>query len=300
MLDNISTKFYDIMFGDINTNIPMSKLETKVLQKVKLILNTPSSLSQQIPVLPAMLVRLLNAIDDPDTSVLSFVKIIEQDPAFALAVLKAANSALYHRGDKEIVSLNRAITFLGLSGLLRIATTLLMAKVIPSKPIYYIMFGKQIWLHCVHCATLCELLAAKHDENVFDAYFLGLIHDLGKVIVFDCLSHALAEELSSLPGTTVFKKLMTEMSVSISYLIAIEWKLPKIYCEALKEQQTKPSSALAALLYKANQLTELYLMVDKGIMSDAECDKILTKNAIDKSIWLEFTHKAPEIENSII
>jgi hypothetical protein len=35
-------------------------------------------------------------------------------------------------------------------------------------------------------------------------------------------------------------------------------------------------------------------------MSDAECDKILTKNAIDKSIWLEFTHKAPEIENSII
>lgn len=300
MLTNISTIFYDIMFGDINANIPMSKLETKVLEKVSAILNNPTSLSTHIPTLPAMLVRLLNAIDNPDSSVQSFVEIIEQDPAFALAVLKTANSALYHRGEKEIVSLNRAITFLGLTGLLQIATTLLMAKVIPSKPIYYAMFGKQIWLHSVQCATLCELLASKQDENAFDAYFLGLIHDLGKVIIFDCLSKALAEEISSLPGTTIFKKLMTKMSVNISYLISIEWKLPKIYCEALEQQQTKPTSTLAVLLYNANQLGELYLMVNKGVISNAECKKMITKKAIDEDIWLNFTNIAPEIERNLI
>lgn len=299
MLANISTTFYNVMFGDINTNIPMSKLENKVLQKVKFILNTPSTLNEHIPLLPAMLVRLLNAIDDPDASVVTFVEIIEQDPAFALAVLKTANSALYHRGEKEIVSLNRAITFLGLVGLLRIATTLLMAKVIPSTPIYYAMFGKQIWLHSVQCATLCELLAMKKEQNVFDAYFLGLIHDLGKVIVFDCLSQALAEELTSLPGTTVFKKLMTEMSLSISYSIAKEWKLPGIYCEALKQQETKASSKLAKILFKANQLSELYLMLNKGIVSQIECEEILGKNATDKEVWSQFIEVAPEIESSI-
>lgn len=300
MLANISTTFYNVMFGDINTNIPMSKLENKVLQKVQLILDTPTSLSQHIPALPAMLVRLLNTIDNPKASVLTFVDIIEQDPAFALAVLKEANSALYHRGEKEIVSLSRAITFLGLSGLLRIATTLLMAKVIPTKPIYYAMFGKQIWLHSVHCATLCELLASKKQENAFDAYFLGLIHDLGKVIIFDCLSQALAEELTSLPGSAVFKKLMTKMSVSISYIIAREWELPNIYCEALKQQETEASSKLAKLLFKANQLSELYIMLNKGLISTAECDKILEDNEIDKDTWSEFIDMAPKIENSIV
>jgi HD-like signal output (HDOD) protein len=286
------------MFGDVDSNIPMDKLETKILHKVRAILNNPKRLNQHIPALPAMLVRLLNTIDDPDSSVSSFVEIIEQDPSLAIEVLKTANSAIYHRGDKEIISLSRAISFVGLSGLLRIATTLLMAKVIPCKPIYYKMFGKQIWVHSVQCATLCELLAANHDENEFDAYFLGLIHDLGKIIIFDCLSETLAGELISLPGTKVFKELMTEMSVDISYFIAVEWKLPNIYAEALRQQKTKTRSTLAELLYKANILSEIYLLMIKDIISKEKCEDILTKYSVDKRIWLEFTEIAPEIEKN--
>ena len=300
MLTNNSTAFYDVMFGDVNAEIPMHKLEIKILQKVKVILNEPKMLGQHIPALPAMLVRLLNTIQDPDSDVSSFVEIIKQDPSFAIEVLQKANSATYHRGDKEILSLSRAVSFIGLAGLLRIATTLLMARVIPCKPIYYKMFGKQIWLHSVQCATLCELLADNNDENGFDGYFLGLIHDLGKIIIFDCLSKALAEEITSLPGTKIFKELMTEMSVDISYLIAIEWNLPNIYCEGLRQQKTENRSALAALLYKADKLSEVYLLMMKGIVSEETCADILAKNSVDKALWLEFTGIAAEIEVRIV
>ncbi|ARD45462.1 HDOD domain-containing protein [Colwellia sp. PAMC 21821] len=300
MLTNNSTAFYDVMFGDVNAEIPMHKLEIKILQKVKVILNDPKMLGQHIPALPAMLVRLLNTIQDPDSDVSSFVEIIKQDPSFAIEVLQKANSATYHRGDKEILSLSRAVSFIGLAGLLRIATTLLMARVIPCKPIYYKMFGKQIWLHSVQCATLCELLADNNDENGFDGYFLGLIHDLGKIIIFDCLSKALAEEITSLPGTKIFKELMTEMSVDISYLIAIEWNLPNIYCEGLRQQKTENRSALAALLYKADKLSEVYLLMMKGIVSEETCADILAKNSVDKALWLEFTGIAAEIEVRIV
>ena len=300
MLTNNSTAFYDVMFGDVNAEIPMHKLEIKILQKVKVILNDPKMLGQHIPALPAMLVRLLNTIQDPDSDVSSFVEIIKQDPSFAIEVLQKANSATYHRGDKEILSLSRAVSFIGLAGLLRIATTLLMARVIPCKPIYYKMFGKQIWLHCVQCATLCELLANNDDENGFDGYFLGLIHDLGKIIIFDCLSKALAEEITSLPGTQVFKELMTEMSVDISYLIAIEWNLPNIYCEGLRQQKIENRSALAALLYKADKLSEVYLLRMKGIVSEETCADMLAKNSVDQALWLEFTGIAAEIEVRIV
>jgi len=300
MLTNNSTVFYDVMFGDVNAEIPMHKLEIKILQKVKVILNDPKMLGQHIPALPAMLVRLLNTIQDPDSDVSSFVEIIKQDPSFAIEVLQKANSATYHRGDKEILSLSRAVSFIGLAGLLRIATTLLMARVIPCKPIYYKMFGKQIWLHSVQCATLCELLADNNDENGFDGYFLGLIHDLGKIIIFDCLSKALAEEITSLPGTQVFKELMTEMSVDISYLIAIEWNLPNIYCEGLRQQKIENRSALAALLYKADKLSEVYLLRMKGIVSEETCADMLAKNSVDQALWLEFTGIAAEIEVRIV
>tara|TARA_R110000744_G_scaffold71508_3_gene144111 strand:- start:5959 stop:6861 length:903 start_codon:yes stop_codon:yes gene_type:complete len=299
MLTNNLTAFYDVMFGDVNSEAPMQKLEVNTLQKVKVILNNPTILGQHIPALPAMLLRLLNTIQDPDSDVSSFVEIIKQDPSFAMEVLKKANSATYHRGDKEILSLSRAVSFIGLAGLLRIATTLLMARVIPCKPIYYKMFGKQVWLHSVQCATLCELLADNNDENGFDGYFLGLIHDLGKIIIFDCLSKALAEELTSLPGTKVFKELMTEMSVDISYLIAVEWNLPNVYSEGLRQQKTANRSALAELLYKADKLSEVYLLMTKGIVSEEECENILTTYSVDKDLWREFTDRAIKIEENM-
>jgi HD-like signal output (HDOD) protein len=299
MLKEISTTFYDAMFGEVNTNIPMSQLEKNTLQKVRYILNRPEKLSQYVPAVPAMLVRLLNKLRDPHSDVFAFVEIIEQEPSFALEVLRVANTAKYCRDDKQILSLRRGISLLGISGLSRIATHLLMAKVIPCNPIYYKMFGRQIWVHSVQCATLCELLASEHENDLFDAYFLGLIHDLGKILIFDCLCKALNEELISLPGTKIFKELMSEMSADISHFVAQQWEIPSIYIEALAQQKVNNRSSLAELLYKADQLGEAYFMKLKGKMTDDQQDDLLAELSVDKNFWLEFIEIAPEIERTI-
>jgi HD-like signal output (HDOD) protein len=299
MLKEVSTTFYDAMFGEVNTNIPMSQLEKNTLHKVRDILNRPEKLSQYVPAVPAMLVRLLNKLKDPHSDVFVFVEIIEQEPSFALEVLRVANSAKYCRDDKQILSLRRGISLLGISGLSRIATHLLMAKVIPCNPIYYKMFGRQIWVHSVQCATLCELLASEHENDLFDAYFLGLIHDLGKVLIFDCLCKALNEELISLPGTKIFKELMSEMSADISHFVAQQWEIPSIYIEALAQQKVKNRSSLAELLYKADQLGEAYFMKLKGKMTDDQQDDLLAELSVDKNFWLDFIEIAPEIERTI-
>ena len=265
-------------------------------------LNDPERLNQHIPTLPAMLIKLLETLKNPYSDVFDFVNILEQDPAFATEVLRIANSARYCQSDKEVRSLKRAVSLLGLAGLSKIATTLLMANVIPCKPIYYKMFGRQIWVHSMHCATLCELLAGSHGEDEFDGYFLGLIHDIGKIIIFNCLCEALGMIMMDCsPGTKVFKKLMSEMSADISFYIAKEWQLPQLYCDALAEQsvgkeQTKP---LSKLLYKANTLSEAYLMQVKGLVTEEELDQLFTLFSFHSSSWQQFSELAVEIEASV-
>ncbi|PCI63205.1 MAG: hypothetical protein COB35_00965 [Gammaproteobacteria bacterium] len=295
-----ATGFYDVMF-DARPE-PMNLLEEKSLDQVRAVLNDPVCLKEHIPTLPVMLIKLLETLKNSYSDVYDFVAILEQDPSFASEVLRVANSARYCQAGKEIRSLRRAISLLGLAGLSKIATTLLMANVIPCKPIYYQKFGRQIWVHSMHCATLCELMADSHGEDEFDGYFLGLIHDIGKIIIFNCLCEALGMVMSECsPGTKVFKTLMTEMSADISFYIAKEWNLPQIYCQALAEQsigktQTQP---LSKLLFKANKLSEAYLMQVKGLVNEEDLEQLFTLFSFHSSDWQQFSELAVEIEASI-
>lgn len=288
------------MFGTNNTDSEINHIEEKALRNVREILNSPQQLSKQIPPLPVTLLQLIDILKDPNSDFIEIAKLIEQDPGLAVEVLRVANSSLYFRGNKEITSLRNAVALLGISGISNISTTLLLEKVKPSKPIYYKMFGKQIWIHSVQCAFLCKTLAIENKNDEFDAYFLGLIHDVGKIIIFNCLCDALSSEFpGGNPGSQAFKELMAEMSADISYFIAIEWKLPTIYCEALDVQRSITSSVLSEQLYKGNLLSELYLLYKKGQISDALIETILEKLSVQKSIWEQFIEIAPKIEKSV-
>jgi HD-like signal output (HDOD) protein len=300
LLKKLSTAFYDAMFGTNNTDSEINHIEERALRNVREILNSPQQLSKQIPPLPITLLQLIDILKDPNSDFVEITKLIEQDPALAVEVLRVSNSSLYFRGNQEITSLRNAVALLGISGITNISTTLLLEKVKPAKPIYYKMFGKQIWIHSVQCAFLCKTLAIENKNDEFDAYFLGLIHDIGKIIIFNCLCDALSSEFpGSKPGSQAFKELMAEMSADISYFIAVEWKLPAIYCDALDVQRAITSSVLAEQLYKGNLLSELYLLYKKDQINDALIDAILDKLSVKKSIWEEFVKIAPEIEKNV-
>jgi len=292
MSTNISTAFYDSLFDADNASTAMNPLEEKTLDNVRSILNDPKLLSKHIPALPSILLELIETLKDPNAEFLDFIEIIEKDPALAITVLKIANSAKYSRGDDTIQSIKKAVGILGTTGVANIATSILMKSLMPEKPIYFKKFGRQIWEHSQQCAFLCQILAAEYDQNEFDAHFLGLIHDVGKIIIFESLCNALSDVLSEdLPGSTVFKELMSEMSLDISYSIAKEWLLPQVHCEALMAQNSNKSSPLSIILYKANMLSEVYLLLRKKRIEEKQVKKVLEKLKVDESIWLSFIEK---------
>lgn len=300
MRKELSNAFYDVMFGSTQTITEMNLVEEKALQNVRDILNNPQKLSSQIPPLPVVLLQLIDVLKDPNTEFSDIAEVLEKDPSLAVEVLRVANSSLYFRGGSEITSLQKAVSLLGVAGVANISTTILLEKIRPAKPIYYKMFGRQIWIHSVQCAFLCKALAIAEEQDEFDAYFLGLIHDVGKIIIFNCLCEALSGEfIADKPGSVAYKTLMAEMSADISFFIAQEWALPQIYQQALQTQHVTSRSALSKLLYKADLLSEVYLLLEKKLINDQLVELLLEKLSVDKEIWEQFVEVAPKVANSI-
>lgn len=278
----------------------MNLVERKTIDHVLRTLNDKRKLKGLIPNLPEMLINLLDALKDPHDDVFTFVDIIEKDPSFAAEVLKLANTAKYNHSNHDVIHLRKATSFLGLSGLMKIASTLLMADVIPCQPNHYKLYGRLIWTHSVQCATLCELIAKEEKQNQSDAYFIGLIHDLGRIIIFNCLSEAMGESFAAFaPCSNEYKIAMTKMSMNMTYFIAKEWGLPQVYVEALKQQKSGEYKDLGALLFKANRLSEHYLLLLEKAIDDEEHLALKESLAINNNVFEQFCELAPKIAESI-
>ena len=300
MQKQLSTAFYDAMFGPDQPTTEINAIEQKALDNVRDILNNPEKLSHQIPPLPSVLLQLINTLKDDNAEFMDIAAVIEKDPSLAIEVLRVANSALYFKGDEKITSLKKAVSLIGVGAIANISSTILLEKIRPAAPIYYKMFGRQIWVHSMQCAFLCQALAHTEQQDEFDAYFLGLIHDIGKIIIFNSLCDALSSEPpSTSPGSRAFKELMSEMSADISFFIAQEWGLPKIYCDALQAHHNIHSHPLATILYKGNLLSEVYLLMKKRNLEEHIIDNLLIKLSVNKQTWLDFIKLCPEIETHV-
>ncbi len=299
-VEQINTDFYDAMFGSVHTCDSMSLIERTTFSHLVQKLREPQELSDRMPLLPEMLIKLLDAVKDPHSDIFTYLAIIERDPTFAAKVLEVANTARYNHNNTEVVHLRKAASFLGTAGLMKIASTLLLAEVIPCEPIFYKLYGRLIWTHSVQCATLCELLAKQEGDSEADAYFIGLIHDLGRIIVFNCLTEVSGKTFRSLmPSSREFKVLMTDLSLEISYLCAQGWQLPAIYIEALEQQKQQAVSPLAKLLLRANRLSEYYLLWLKQEVSNQDYQELQQQLAINEQVFEQFNELAPEIAATI-
>jgi hypothetical protein len=215
----------------------------------------------------------------------------------AIEVLRVANSELYFNGTGEITSLQKPVSLIGVTGIASISSTILLEKIRPVAPIYYKIFGRQIWIYLMQCAFLCKALARNLQQDEFDAYFLGLIHDIGKIIIFNCLCDALSADLSGgTPETRAYKKLMSVMSSDISFLLQKNGDYLK-YTAMPYTRTVMLTIALGTLLYKGNLLSETYLLVKKKTLDESILDNLLGKLSVDKQICLDFVKLCPAIES---
>lgn len=140
----------------------------------------------RLPPMPAIAVKILHLVTDPDSSVGELAEVIECDPSLAAQIMRYSRSALFNY-QGEIRSVQEAVNIvLGFERVAHIAMGVAASKAfdIPKEgPLGLDAF----WKHTLYSATLCQQIAQKLPASAeVDpglAYLVGLLHNFGLLLV---------------------------------------------------------------------------------------------------------------------
>ena len=272
--------FLDLMFGAAAmADDELNEMEQRVFDEVTATLAGERELTG-IPRLPATATALLGRLNDPEASADEVIELVQQDPALTAEVLKLSNSAVFRRGDQEVTNLKQAALTVGFNGLRSMVVNSLMQPVVNIRPIYFKLFGQQLWDHSQHCARACSVIAKRQQVDTFDAYLLGLIHDVGKIVLFQLIVDAFRTMDPELkPRPYVFVKLILSSSRHLSVRVADEWQLPQLHRDALRAHaevnQPTGMSKLARVLFYGNLLSEAHLVLRRERIPAQAVERLL-------------------------
>lgn len=134
--------------------------------------------SVDLPPFPAVAIRALQLVSQSETRLSELHDLISADPAFAVEILRLANSPLY--GIRvEIVSTVQATILLGFERVKGLALTIAMRAYI--EDLLHVPALRASWRHSLACAAAAEELAAASSMDKDSAYTGALIHDIGRL-----------------------------------------------------------------------------------------------------------------------
>jgi putative nucleotidyltransferase with HDIG domain len=144
----------------------------------------------QPPAMPQVVFELRSAIRRQETTVKEVVQILERDPVISLRLISVANSPVY-KGYGEVRSIQAAIPRLGFKETLSIVVAIANKSLYEARQPQFKMALDKMWVH-----SLAVAYAAKHFAHTLQLddpeilFLMGLIHDIGKVILLRALAEA--------------------------------------------------------------------------------------------------------------
>jgi len=142
--------------------------------------------STNIASLPAVYMRLVEVMEDPYSSADDVGAVISEDTGLTARLLRLVNSAMYGF-PSAIESVKQGLTVVGTQQIhdLALATSVVdMFKDVPQELVDMASF----WRHSIGCGVCARALASElKAPNVERHFVAGLLHDIGKLVVF--MSH---------------------------------------------------------------------------------------------------------------
>ena len=137
----------------------------------------------KLPEIPSMIFKLNDTIADPFSSADDIAQVISKSPGLSALLLRIVNSAFYGFPSR-IDSVSRAVTIIGSKEISALAvgiTTMEIFKDIPKS-----VFDMQAFTHhSLACGVLARILAAGGNiRNTEQLFISGLLHDIGRMVIF--------------------------------------------------------------------------------------------------------------------
>jgi putative nucleotidyltransferase with HDIG domain len=175
----------------------------------------------------------------PDVSLRAVADVIATDPILAACVLKVANSAVFGRS-RTVTSIREAVSRLGTMPLRRVAIAWAVLGVFDRFRTPGFWRHDKFLVHSGATAMLMADLAEALDSADLDAaYLIGLLHDIGKLILAVKMPEEYQEairrqEVTRRPLTECELELLGIDHAEISGIAVEKWNLPESVCLAIR------------------------------------------------------------------
>jgi HD-like signal output (HDOD) protein len=160
-----------------------------------------------------------------DVPISDLVKLVEQDPVLAHSLLRFANSAAMSMGTQS-TSLAESIRRVGTQGLRSVILSSMVEGTLCRTGTAYDGIVRQVWDHMIRSAPIARVLAPGFGVVPDEAFTLALLHDVGKLVLFDRLGTLRAELRREVKLTPQFMpRLLRELHEVLGGAAALRWGL---------------------------------------------------------------------------
>jgi len=221
----------------------------------------------ELVTLPDVFVRINRLVESTDSSIADIANAVNLDPAFAIRLLRVANSPFYGFSS-GIDTVFKAVSVIGTSQIRNFALSAALANSFDRLPNSLVAM-EDFWRHSLYCgltARKLARLAGKCDaEAVFTA---GLLHDIGELVIFNRLPERAKEALTlvldsadEMPIYRAEQQIMGFDHAQVGGELAHQWKLPPMLEECIACHHDIQAARLypreTALVHIANILAQM-------------------------------------------
>ncbi|MCC6849583.1 MAG: HDOD domain-containing protein [Deltaproteobacteria bacterium] len=197
-----------------------------------------------LPTLPKLLERVVIALEDPEINLASVAELIEVDQSLTSQMLRLANSAFYN-AQGSVSQVGQALVMLGtaVTRSVILSTSVLDMRALSGLPGF--------WEHSLGCAVAAGAIAKVTGRATpEEATAAGLLHDLGKVVLYKQLPDAFVHIVDAAARTkrsfleVEREELGTDHGEIAGWLVD-KWRFPTCLAEPITWHHA-PSRARAA------------------------------------------------------
>lgn len=223
---------------------------------------------KNLPPISQAALKLVNLLEQASISNDEIVQVIKCDNVLTAKLLRACNSP-YFGLDDPVSSVDQAVLMLGHQQILHIVLTLAFgsAMVVPLPG--YAVEADELWRHSLITATAAEIVATEaYDMNVEKpvAFTVGLLHDIGKLVMSQALTPEIQGEIRQLVEKQGCSRSEAEKQIlgtdhgEVGACLLQGWNLPEEILEAVANHHKpvcEPRPKLSVITHLANCLAHL-------------------------------------------
>jgi putative nucleotidyltransferase with HDIG domain len=265
----------------------------------------------EIPSIPLILIRIIQTLDADSSSSRELESLILHDPALSARILRLANSAFYCF-PAQVKTISHAISLLGINLVTSLAIGINIFDTFTKGAKSEAALINKLWTHSCGVGMLAKEIwirrGFKEKDGEF-AFLCGLLHDLGKVILFRTYSShygsvCAIQKSETDPAISVYEaKNYGKDHAEIGEMLAKQWGFPPELASVIRwhhnlmesEMPMVRAVMLADLLAKGlgigydgddGKYEDFAMLQTKLGISDAECAR-LTRFALRERANIE-------------